>query len=228
MNNTMKNDNQAVPGMNAYLYGKEEWNERYGSAIKHRNISTLVTIIALLIAGFAFYKYVNLASQVKVVPYVVEIDKLGKAVSAYKAKQSTYKNPKVIKYSLAEFITNFRTLYGNPVVQKDIIMKAYRYLSPAYPAYKVVNTYFQENSPFDALQTKNVVVKIDDVVQTNDSTYQIDWHEETYDIQGNRLSIDYYKASASIVLSPPTDESSIIKNPIGLFITHLNFAKLIK
>jgi len=224
----MKNHEKKVQGMNAYLYGKEEWSERYGSAIKHRNISTLITILALLLTAFAFYKYTVLASQVKIVPYVVEIDKLGKSVAAYRATQSTFNNPKVIKYSLAEFITNFRTLYGNPVVQKDIIMKAYRYLSPAYPAYKVVNTFYQENSPFDALQTKNVVVKIDSVVQTNENTYQIDWHEETYDTQGNRISVDYYKASTSIAITPPKDELSIIKNPIGLFITHFNFTKLIK
>jgi len=212
----------------AYFDGRREWNERYGSYIKQAFIWKIVAFISLLITLISVAGLAYSASQNKFVPYVVEVDKLGNSVAVKKAQQTTYDNPKVIKYSLAEFIKNFRTIYGDPVVQKDIILKSYKYLSPSYPAYNMVSSYLKDHSPFERQKKESVNVEIDSIMPINENTYQIDWHEIAFDKKGNKLRTDYFKASATILIVPPTTEAEIISNPIGLYITEFNFSKIIK
>ncbi len=212
----------------AYFDGRREWNERYGSYIKQAFVWKVVAFVSLLITLVSVVGLAYSASQNKLVPYIVEVDKLGNSVVAQRAEQTTYDNPKVIKYSLAEFTKNFKTIYGDPVVQKDIILKSYRYLSPSYPAYNIVNSYFKDHSPFEKQKKESVNVKIDSIVPINENTYQIDWHEIAFDKKGNKLRTDFFRASATILIVPPTTEAEIMNNPIGLYITEFNFSKIIK
>jgi len=106
--------------------------------------------------------------------------------------------------------------------------KIYRYLSPSHAAYNTINEYFRANSPFERLQTERVRVKIESIVPLNQDTYQIDWQEIVSDPRGLQLRVDHFKASATILLTPPSNEQEIIKNPIGLYVKEFNFSKVIQ
>lgn len=214
--------------INPYLDGRREWNERYGSYIKQVNTWKIITFISLLttLASVAGLTYIG--SKNKLVPYVVEVDKVGSIRAVNYAQQSNIDNKRVIKYSLAEFIQNFKTIYGDAKIQKDMIFKIYRYLSPSYPAYNMVNSYYKEHSPFERLSTETVRVKVNSIVKINKGTYQVDWEEIVSDPRGIKIRTDNFKASLTILTVPPTTESEIIKNPIGLFIKEFNFTKIIK
>lgn len=213
---------------NPYLDGRKEWNERYGSYIKQVQTWKMVAFISMLttLASVAGLTYIG--SQNKLVPYIVEVDKLGNAQAINYAQQSKLDHTKVIKYSLAEFIQNFRTIYADPKIQKEMVYKIYRYLSPSYSAYNMVNAYYKENSPFDRQSTERVRVKVNSIVQINKDTYQIDWEEIVSDPRGMKMRTDSFKASISFILVPPSTQAEIIKNPIGLYIKEFNFSKVIK
>lgn len=214
--------------VNPYFDGRREWNERYGSYIKQAKIWKVITFIALLICTFTILGIIYIGSQNKLVPYVVEVDKLGNAQAINYAQQSHFSSEQVIKYSLAEFIQNFKTLYGDAKTQKTMTLKVYRYLSPSHSAYNTINEYYRANSPFERLQTERVRVKIKSIVPINQDTYQIDWEEIVSDPRGLQLRTDHFKASVTILLVPPSSEQEIIKNPIGLYIKEFNFSKVIQ
>jgi len=214
--------------INPYLDGRREWNERYGNHIKQVKVWKTVTFISLFTTLSAVIGLTYIGSKNKLVPYVVEVDKVGEVRAVNYAKQGNINNERVIKYSLAEFIQNFKTIYGDAKIQKEMIFKIYRYLSPSYPAYNMVNSYYQEHSPFDKLTKERVRVKINSIVQISEKTYQVDWEEVVSDIRGIKLRTDNFKASITIVISPPTTQAEIMKNPIGLYIKELNFSKIIK
>jgi len=213
---------------NPYLDGRREWNERYGSYIKQVKIWKTIAFISLLIALITVIGLIYIGSQNRLVPYVVEVDKLGNAQSINYAKQSNLSNQQVIKYSLSEFIQNFRTLYGDAKTQKAITLKIYRYLSASHAAYNTINEYFRTNSPFERLQTERVRVQIESIVPISQDTYQVDWKEVVSDPRGLELRTDHFKASITILLAPPASEQEIIKNPIGLYIKEFNFSKVIQ
>ena len=223
----MEND-KSEKTHNPYLDGRREWNERYGSYIKQVQTWKVIAFLSMLttLASVAGLTYIG--SQNKLVPYIVEVDKLGNAQATNYAQQSNMDHSKVIKYTLAEFIQNFSTIYADPKIQKEMIYKIYRYLSPSYAAYNMVNAYYKENSPFDRQSTERVRVKVNSIVQINKDTYQVDWEEIVSDPRGIKMRTDSFKASISFILVPPSTQAEIIKNPIGLYIKEFNFSKIIK
>lgn len=70
------------PPDNPYLAARQEWNERYGSYVKSAAAWRIVGIVGLTMAAIGFSYALYQSSQVKLVPYIVEVDKLGTSVSS--------------------------------------------------------------------------------------------------------------------------------------------------
>ncbi len=80
---------------NPYLAARQEWNERYGSYVKAAAAWRIVGITGMVLAvigtSYALYQ----STQVKLVPYIIEVDKLGSAVTAGFPQQIEYADPRV-------------------------------------------------------------------------------------------------------------------------------------
>lgn len=218
---------ESVEG-NPYLEGRREWNERYGSYIQARATWQKVALLAVLVALLAVAGVVMMGLQNKHIPYIVEIDKLGSAVAVAPAQQTSQQDVRVIKHALAEFITNYRTVYGDRGVQKDAIFKAYRYVMPSSPAYVYVSESYQKNSPFDRMQKERVEVEVTSVIQISENTWQIDWIENNFDATGHATGSDNCKGAATLKFVTPTSEKEIFANPTGLWINELSWQKVLK
>ena len=110
---------------NPYIAARQEWTERYGSYVKAASAWRIVGIaslgLALMSTAYALYQ----STKVKLVPYIVEVDKLGSSVSAGFPAQIEYADPRVVRATLAGFITNFRSVTPDTVVQKQYIDRVY-------------------------------------------------------------------------------------------------------
>ncbi|MCK4441463.1 MAG: conjugal transfer protein TrbF [Sulfurovaceae bacterium] len=209
-----------------YLDARREWNERYGSYIKQAYIWRIISLFLLIITLISVGGFIYTSSQNRFIPYLVQIDKLGEPISTFRAKASLIKDPTIIKFSLSEFIVNYRTVYNDKDVQVQMIKKAYNYLSVNSPAYNMLTQYFVDNPPFH--QNKRVVVKVISVLQLSKNNWQIDWEENTFNSKGELTQTENYKGITKFAIVPPTSEDTILKNPIGLYITEFNFNKKIK
>lgn len=220
----MKDNNEYNP----YLAARREWNERYGSYIKAASTWRLVAVIAGAITIIAVVGLAVSASQNKHIPYIVEVDKLGAAVAVAPAKQIHNQDERVIKHALAEFVSNYRTVYGDPAVQKETIFKAYRYLLPASNAYSAVSDSYKQNSPFVRMATERVSVEVMSVIAISETTWQIDWVENKFDAQGHSLGSENYKGAATLKFVAPKSEAEIFNNPTGLWISEFSWQKILK
>jgi type IV secretion system protein VirB5 len=74
-----------------------------------------------------------------------------------------------------------------------------------------------------------VHVQVNTVLSTSKETYQVEWMESTRDLQGKVLIEQRWKGAFSFVISshPPTDERLARLNPIGLYITHASWSKVL-
>jgi len=221
MKSNQKNETNSV-----YLDARREWNERYGSYIKQAYIWRIISLFLLIITLLSVGGFIYTSSQNRFIPYIVQIDKLGEPISTFRAKATVIKDPTIIKFSLSEFIVNYRTIYNDKDVQVQMIKKAYDYVSANSPAYNMLTQYFVDNPPFH--QNKRVVVKIISVLQLSKNNWQIDWEEKTFDDKGELIKTENYKGIIKFAIVPPTSEDRILKNPIGLYITEFNFNKKIK
>ena len=203
---------------NPYLAARQEWSERYGSYVRAASAWRMVGILSLGMAVIGFGYSLYLSTQVKLVPYIVEVDKLGSAVNAGFPAQIEYADPRVVRASLAAFVTNFRSVTPDAVVQKQYIDRTYALLRTADPATEKVNNWFRSSSPFDKAKTATIAIEVNNVVPLSSQSFQIDWTEYERDRKGKETGTRRFRGIATVSLTAPQDESTIRLNPIGLYV----------
>ena len=124
----------------------------------------------------------------------------------------------MVRSTLAAFVTNFRSVTPDAVVQKQYIDRTYALLRTADPATEKVNNWFRSSSPFDKAKTATVAIEVNNVVPLSSQSFQIDWTEYERDRKGKEVATRRFRGIANVVLIPPQDESVIRLNPIGLYL----------
>jgi len=206
------------PPENPYLAARQEWNERYGSYVMAARAWRIVGITGMLMAVIGFSYALYQSTQVKLVPYIVEVDRLGTAASAGFPQQIEYADARVVRATLGSFVSNFRSVTPDAVVQKQYIDRTYALLRTSDPATEKINAWFRGNSPFDRALTMTVAIEVTNIVPLSNQSYQVDWTEFQRDRQGKELGTRRYRGIATVTLTPPQDEAVIRFNPIGLYL----------
>jgi type IV secretion system protein TrbF len=212
-----------------YSAGRLEWNERYGSYIKAAKDWRLVGIISLSLAtlGFPLSTYVWWElSQKRYVPYIIHVDKLGTPVMAGFPSQIDieYVDERVIRSLLGQWISSFRSVTPDGVVQKKYIDHTYSMLNQSDPAGVKVHTWILTNNPNERAREKTVSVEVTSVIALSKKSYQIDWREIERDRQGKEMGTRRFRSIAHVSIVPPQDEKVVHLNPIGLYIRDLDWA----
>lgn len=206
------------PPDNPYLAARAEWNERYGSYVKAAAAWRIVGIVGLSMAVFGFTYALYQSSQVQFVPYIVEVDKLGTAVSSGFPEQIEYADPRVVRAILGSFITSFRSVTPDAVVQKQYIDRTYALLRSSDPSTEKVNAWFRGNSPFERARNSTIAIEVNNIVALSNQSYQIDWTEFERDRKGKETGLQRFRGIATVTLTAPQDEATIRLNPIGLYL----------
>lgn len=222
------NKNKKQPEINnPYFNGQREWMERYGDFIKQKRNWQVVAFVSLFIAFVSVMGVIYLGSQNKLVPYVVQVDKLGRTVASGVANKVDLKDANVIKSDLEGFIINWRSVWGDPKAQRKFIFDTYKYIKGNSLAFTLISKEYKKNEPFQRLQSERVSVQVNSVLQIADNNWQLDWTEIRTDKQGKDLSTDNYRGLFIVEQIAPTTEKAIRDNPLGNFITEINYSKII-
>ena len=220
----------AVPAQsehNPYLDARREWNERYGNYIQAahhwRTIAMVCGLVALIaVAGVAY-----IGAQNKIVPYVVEVDKLGEVAAVARADQATAVDTRVVKAYLARFASDWRTVTIDRHAQKGSIDRVYAMLPGGSVALSKLNDYFRVHNPFTTAGKETVEVDVTNLLQLSDRTWQVEWREVTRDSRGEVQGSVRMKASIIVGITPPTDEKLVLINPLGIYVTDINWSQQI-
>lgn len=203
---------------NPYLAARQEWSERYGSYVKAAAAWRLVGIVSLVMAVTGFSYALYLSTEVRLVPYIVQVDKLGTAVNAGFPQQIDYADARVVRATLGSFVSSFRSVTPDAVVQKQYIDRTYALLRSPDPATEKINAWFRGNSPFEKAKTSTVSIEVNNIVALSSQTYQTDWTEYERDRQGKEVGTRRFRGIATVTITPPQDEATIRLNPIGLYV----------
>jgi type IV secretory pathway TrbF-like protein len=206
-----------------YLDARREWNERYGSYIARARNWRIAALLSLLLCIILSVGVVWLGSQSKVVPYVVEVDKLGQLAAVGRADQAAPVDRRIVKAELASWIVDVRTVSADPVAQKAALTRAYAMVDSA--GAQALDDYYRDHSPFDAAKHGTTSCSIDAVLPITDTSYQIQWTEEERDLQGQLTDTSHWQASLEIGLVPPTDEATLLRNPLGIYVHSISWTQ---
>lgn len=211
--------------MNPYLEAKREWNERYGDYIKQAHHWRIIAVICAVAAVIGVGGVAYIGAQSKVVPYVVEVDKLGEAAAVTRADRTTTVDPRVIKAYLARFVADWRAVTVDPQAEKGAVDRVYAMLPSGSLALDKLNTYFKAHNPFTLAARQSVDVAVTNLLPISDKTWQLEWREVTRDNRGEVIGNIRMKASVIVGITPPSDERLILINPLGVYVTDLNWSQ---
>jgi type IV secretory pathway TrbF-like protein len=215
---------------NPYLNARREWNERYGDYIVRERAWRSIALFSLAIAAIAAGGLVWVAGQTKIVPYVVEVNRLGDAVAVRPADHAARPDDRIIRAQLARWIEEVRSVYLDAAAEHNAIRDAYAMINQHGMAYGFLNDAMRtpENNPFERASTQSVAVDVQSVLPLSADTWRVEWLETTRDRGGHELNHALWAATITITVHAPTDEMSIRANPTGIYVNSLNWSKRVQ
>jgi type IV secretion system protein TrbF len=220
--------NAAIPinrELNPYVEARREWNERYGDYIQQAHHWRTMAILCGIVACVCVVGIAYIGAQSKIVPYVVKVDKLGVAAAVARADRAVAVDSHVIKAYLARFVADWRTVTVDRQAQKSAIDRVYAMLPSGSIALGKLNDHFKNHNPFALAGKESVDVAVTNLLQISEKTWQVEWQEVTRDTRGVVQSTVRMKVSIIVGVRPPTEESLIVINPLGVYITDLNWSQ---
>lgn len=204
-----------------YQKAAQVWDERLGSA---RVQASNWRLAALACIGLSCALGLTIFTQIArsgVVPYVVEVDRLGE-VRAVGPAEAYQPSDAQIAHFLARFIEDVRSLSIDPVMVRMNWLRAYDFVTDR--GAQALNDYARETDPFIKIGSRTVTVEVTSVVRASSDSFEIRWKESTYE-NGAIAKTERYTGVATTVLKPPTAAETLRKNPLGLYVHSINWSR---
>jgi type IV secretory pathway TrbF-like protein len=205
-----------------YQKAAQVWDERIGSARAQAYNWRLIAFGNLFLAGGLAAALVWQGARGSIVPFVVEIDKLGEAQAVAPAVADYKPTDPQIAWHLARFIEYVRSIPADPIIVRQNWLKAYDFVTDKGAL--ALNDYARANDPFAKIGQVQVAVDVSSVIRASDDSFRIAWTERRYE-NASLAATERWTAIFSIVVQPPRDPERLRKNPLGLFIHAVNWSK---
>lgn len=212
--------------INPYFEGRREWNERYGDKIQAAKSYRTGMLLALAVALVSTGGCIFLATSVKFVPYLVQTNAEGQIVQTVHPVASPLNDrlrQQLVENALSEFIVRMRSVVTDAVVQRDYLERAYANVMDNTAPKNLMDEFFKTpgNNPLERASRETVNVQVESVLAQSDASYQLEWRETTYELRGQQVATQRFRALVSMELRD-IDQPILTKNPLGLFITSLS------
>ncbi len=205
-----------------YQRAAQAWDERIGSSRVQAKNWRLVALGSLILSAGLATGLVWQSTRGTIVPWVVEVDKLGQTQAVAPATAGYRPNDAQIAYQLSEFISNVRSIPNDPVVVRGDWLKAYDFTTDQ--GAQVLNGYAQSSDPFAKVGTTQVAVEVLSVIRASPSSFRITWIERAY-TNGQLATTQRWSAIVSVIIDPPSDANRLRKNPLGIYVTGINWSQ---
>lgn len=205
-----------------YQRAEQIWDERIGSArVQAKNWRLMAFGCLVLSAGLAA-SVVWQSNQSRIVPYVVEVDKLGEAQAVAPAIANYKPSDGETAWFLAKFITDVRSLSSDPVIARKNWLEAYDYTTNHGAAY--LNQFAQTHDPFKDIGERTASTQVTSVVRVSGESFQVKWIEQHFDHDAVS-STEHWTGILTVLTKPPTTAEILRKNPLGIYINAIDWSR---
>lgn len=209
---------------NPYLNARAEWDAMFGGYVNAADQWRKYALIALSILGLSLIGNIWQGLQSKLRPYVIEKDANDRIISVSVPGEGTISDS-MIRASLADWITNFRSVAADPLVQKQFVEKTYALIPQGSAAKQTVDQWYRANNPFERMKTQTVTVEIASVLGLSNKSFQIEWRETTRGLKGEVTGVEQFRALLTIERFE-INEDTLFKNPLGIYVPTVSIQKI--
>lgn len=205
-----------------YQRAAQAWDERIGSArVQAKNWRLMAfgsLALAMGLAGGLIWQ----SARGTVVPWVVQVDKLGQAQAVAPAVADDTPSDPQIAWYLAHFIEMVRALPADPIIVRQNWLLAYDFTTTSGAA--ALNDYARANDPFARIGKQQIAVDVSSVLRASPNSFRVAWSERRY-LDGALAETSRWTAILTVAIQPPTSAEPLRKNPLGIYVTALTWSK---
>lgn len=205
-----------------YQRAGQMWDERIGSARVQARNWRLMAFGGLLLSTGLSAGLLWQSMQSRVVPYVVEVDRLGEARAVAPVGNDYRPTDPQIAWHLARFVANIRSISLDPVLMRENWLSAYDFATDRGALF--LGEYARAANPFAAVGTNSVSVQVTSVVRASDTSFQVKWTENAYE-RGSLAGTSRWTAILTVVVKPPKSADTLRKNPLGLYVDAIDWSR---
>ncbi|MBU8547308.1 conjugal transfer protein TrbF [Roseomonas sp. F4] len=205
-----------------YQRAAQAWDERIGSArVQARNWRLMALGELALIAGLAA-ALVWQSARGTIVPWVVQVDRLGEAQAVAPAVASFRPTDPQIAWHLARFIEQVRGIAADPIIVRQNWLRAYDFATDRGAL--ALNDFARVSDPFGRVGREQVAIEVSSVIRASDDSFRVAWIERTYE-NGQLSRTERWTAILTIVVQPARDAERLRRNPLGIFVHAINWSR---
>lgn len=205
-----------------YQKAAQIWDERIGSArVQAKNWRLMAFGSLLLAAGFAA-ALVWQSARGTIVPWVVQVDKLGQAQTVAPASADYRPNDPQIAFHLARFIEQTRSIPSDAIIVRQNWLRAYEWTTDRGAA--ALNDHARSNDPFTRVGRQQIAVEVSSVIRASPDSFRVAWTERHYE-NGQLSSTERWTAILTIVIQTPRDAERLRANPLGIYVNAINWSR---
>ncbi len=198
------------------------WDDRIGSArVQARNWRLMafgcLGLTAALSGGLLWQSV-----QSRVVPYVVEVDKLGEPRAVSAADAVYQPTDPQIAWFLGRFVTSVRSVSLDPVLMRQDWLSAYDFTTKRGAVF--LGDYARSADPFGRVGERTVSVQVTSVVRASDRSFQVKWIETAYE-RGAQAGSTHWTGILTVVLKSPPTADALRRNPLGLYVDAVDWSR---
>lgn len=198
------------------------WDDRIGAARVQARNWRLMAFGGLVLAAGVSAGLLWQSLQSRVVPYVVEVDRLGEPRAVAPAEAGYRPTDPQIAWHLARFVTNVRSIALDPVLMRQNWLSAYDFVTER--GARFLGEYARSTDPFGQIGERTVSVQVTSVVRASDRSFQVKWTETSFE-RGSLAGTERWTAILSVAIRPPASAEILRRNPLGLYVDAIDWSR---
>lgn len=205
-----------------YQRAAQVWDDRIGSARVQARHWRFMAFGSLALSMGLSAALVWQSTNGSIVPWVVQVDRLGQAQAVAPATADYQPNDPQIAFYLARFIEQVRSIPADAIIVRQNWLRAYDFTTQAGAL--ALSDYARANDPFAKVGKQQVAVEVSSVIRASPSSFRIAWIERRYQ-DGALASTERWSAILTVTVQPPRDADTLRKNPLGIYVNAINWSK---
>ncbi|QQM29663.1 conjugal transfer protein TrbF [Martelella lutilitoris] len=205
-----------------YQRAAQVWDDRIGSArVQARNWRFMAFGSLALSAGLSA-ALVWQSMSGSIVPWVVQVDKLGQAQAVAPAVADYRPTDPQIAFHLARFIEEVRSIPADAIIVRQNWLRAYDFTTQAGAL--ALNDYARANDPFTKVGKQQIAIEVSSVIRASPDSFRVAWIERRYQ-DGSLASTERWSAILTVAVQIPRDPEKLRANPLGIYVNAINWSK---
>jgi type IV secretory pathway TrbF-like protein len=214
---------------NPILAGRGAFAGAFGDLARGKRNWQLVAFGLLGVLTILVVAFVRLASETRITPYVVEVDRFGRAMTFGPAAQTAQTDPRIVEATLSLFIRNVRAVSSDAVIERELLYRAYA--NTTGKARQFLDGYFSaaEHDPRVLGRSFTRAVEVDAILPVpGSSVWRVQWTERERPLLVGAAHESAWEGYLRVAVRRPRTAAVVEENPLGIYVADVTWTQVTK